>query len=263
VTVIQLTGDEHLNDDERWVRHRLEGVVGPTRVTDLKGGPPGQHDLEADLPDGRIAAIEITSEADQARLSAAAAARRHLATVTVPGSQFAWLVEVTPQVDARALRKSAGLVGLIEDVERQGQSSLTTLSGYRNPLRPRLETLGIQSVHRFAVSSSPRGAVYVVSAAVAGWGWVTATADNWIIGFLATPLGQSKLAKLARANASERHLAVLIHPDTDAGLGIAVSDELPSVVPPSPLTHLWLIAPTEPPRAVRWTDSSEWAVVDM
>ncbi len=263
MTLVRLAGDEHLNDDERWVRRHLESVLGPTRVADWKGAPPGQHDLEADLPDGGIAAIEITSEADRARLSAAAAARRHLSAVTIRGSQFAWLVEVTPEVDARALRKSADLVTLIVDMERQGQSSLTTMSDYRNPWRARLEALGIQSVHGFAVSSSPRGAVYVVSASFAAWGWVTATADRWITGFLATDLGKSKLAKLGRANAAERHLAILIHPDTDAGLGIAVADELPSVVPPSPLTHLWLMAPTEPPRAFRWTDSSGWSLVGL
>lgn len=181
----------------------------------------------------------------------------------VPGSRFAWLVEVTPQVDARALRKSAALAALIEDMDRKGQTSLTTLSDYRNPLRARLETLGIQSVQGFTVSSAIQGNVYVVSAAVAGWGWVTATADKWITDFLATDLGKSKLAKLARANAAERHLAVLIHPDTDAGLGIAVTDELPSVMPPSPLTHLWLIAPTERPKAFRWTQGSGWAVVGL
>jgi hypothetical protein len=66
------------------------------RVTDRHGGPEDRHDLEAVLPDGRIAAIEITSEADQARLSVAAAARRHLSTLTVPGLQFAWLVNMGP-----------------------------------------------------------------------------------------------------------------------------------------------------------------------
>src|SRR5262245_52443937 len=102
--MVDLPGDEHLKEDERWARRLLEGTVGQTRVTDRKGGPEGHHDLEAILPDSRIAAIEITSEADQARLSVAAAARRHLSTVTVPGSQFAWLVTVTPQALGRAGR---------------------------------------------------------------------------------------------------------------------------------------------------------------
>jgi len=268
--MVDLTGDEHLKDDERWARRLLERTVGQTRVTDRKGGPEGRHDLEAVLPDGRIAAIEITSEADQARLSVAAAARRHLSTVTVPGSQFAWLVNVTPQANVRTLRKSAGLVALLTDMEQQGQSSASALSDYRDPWRDRLEAFGIQSVHGLEGSARP-GAVYVVPDIVASYGWVRPTADKWITDFLASELGKNKLNKLGKADAPERHLVVLIHPDTDAGLGIAgsladlrdgaVGDALPSVVPPSPLTHLWLMAPTDPPRAFRWTDISGWAVV--
>ena len=108
---------------------------------------------------------------------------------------------------------------------------------------------------------------------VTGWGWVRATADQWITDFLATELGKNKLDKLAKADADERHLAVLIHPDTDAGLGIAAASadlldgsgggDLPSVVPPSPLTHLWLIAPTVPTRAFRWARISGWAAVRL
>jgi hypothetical protein len=89
------------------------------------------------------------------------------------------------------------------------------------------------------------------------------TANQWITDFLATELAKNKLHKLAKADTAERHLAVLIYPDTEAGSGIAVTDELPSVVPSAPLTHLWLIAPTDPPRALRWTHITGWAVVHL
>jgi hypothetical protein len=267
-----LDGDEHLKPDERWVRHLLEGTAGQTRVTDLKGGPEGRHDLEAELMDGRIAAIEITSEADEARLRAAARAKRHLSEVTVPHSQLWWLVQLTPQADARALNRSASLVALLTAMEQQGQSTASALSDYRDPWRDQLQALGIQSVHGIEDSDHP-GAVSVMPDSVASYGWVRSTADNWITEFLASELGQSKLDKLAKADADERHLAVLIHPDTDAGLGIAGAladlpdgsggDDLPSVDPPSPLTHLWLIAPTVPTRAFRWTRTSGWAVVRL
>ena len=269
--MVGLIGDELLKEDERWVRHRLvERATGPSRVTDWKGGPEGRHDLEAVLPDGRIAAIEITSEADRARLRAAARAKRYLSKVTVPGSQFWWLIQLTPQADARALRKAA-LVDLLTDMEQQGQPSVTTLSDYRNPMRCRLKELGIQGVHGFAGSSDRRGAVSVMPDFVGGWGWGRLTANKWITDFLATKLGKDHLDKLEKADASERHLVVLLYPDTGAGLGIAaadlregaVSDDLPSVVPAPPLTHLWLIAPTVPAKAFRWAHSSGWAVVEF
>lgn len=95
--MVNLIGDEHLRDDERWLRHCLEGIVGHTRVIDQRGGrQQGKHDLEADLLDRGIAAIEITSEADAARLSVIAAAQRHLSKLEAAGSRFAWLVNITP-----------------------------------------------------------------------------------------------------------------------------------------------------------------------
>ena len=99
---ITLPDDEHLKDDERWVRHLLEGAVGQTRVIDRRGGgEQGKHDLEVDLPDGGgIAAVEITSAADSARLRASARAGRYLSGLTVPSSQIWWLVQYTPQADA-------------------------------------------------------------------------------------------------------------------------------------------------------------------
>ena len=101
--------------------------------------------------------------------------------------------------------------------------------------------------------------------------WAGSRADDWVNKFLASDLGKSKLAKLARAMADERHLVVLMYPDTDSGLGIAgaLADLLDgeggggllSTEPPMPLTHLWLIAPTVPTRAFRWARSSGWSVI--
>jgi hypothetical protein len=48
--------DEDLDPYALWARHRLEPLPGRLRVIDRKGGPPGLHDLEADLPDGLAAA---------------------------------------------------------------------------------------------------------------------------------------------------------------------------------------------------------------
>lgn len=152
---------------------------------------------------------------------------------------------------------------------------MTTLCDYRNPWREQLEVLGIESVHGFAGSSDRLGAVIVAPGMVFAWGWVRVNADKWITGFLASELGKrklAKLAKLARADASERHLVVVLDPDTDAGIGIAAAladmheatagDDLPSVVPPLPLTHMWLMPPMFTTRAFRWARGSGWAVVD-
>lgn len=104
-------------------------------------------------------------------------------------------------------------------MEQQGYLSASALSDYSDPWRERLKAHGIQFVHGFR-DTGHSGAVYVVNDVVGGWGWVRVTADQWISGFLESELGLKKLDKLARAVADERHLAILIHPDTDAGHGI-------------------------------------------
>jgi hypothetical protein len=273
--MLKLIDDEYLDDIERWARHNVvEKAIGRSRVTDLsrRGGPGGKHDLEADLPGRKIAAIEITSEADGARRSLRDALKRHLSAATVPGSQLAWLVNLTPQANAKALSKSAGVIALITDMEQQGELSLTTLSDYRHPLRCRLKDLGVQSVYGFACSVERRGDVYVVEDIVGGWGWVRATADKWISDFFASELGRNHLAKLERAQVDERHLIVVIDSDTDAGLGIGValtdmpegafSDDLPTAEPPAPLTRLWLMPAAFTTKGFCWTNGSGWAVVD-
>ena len=219
---ITLSDDEHLKDDERWVRHLLEGTVGQTRVIDRRGGSEqGKHDLEVDLLDGSgIAAVEITSAADSARLRASARADRYLSGLTVPGSQIWWLVQYTPQADARELSRPASLVALLTAMEGQGVLSASSLSDYRDPWRDQLKARGIQSVHGIEGSSHP-GAVSAMPDFVASYAWAGSRADDWVNKFLASDLGKSKVAKLARAMADERHLVVLMYPDTDSGLGIA------------------------------------------
>ena len=69
--------------------------------------------FEVDLLDGSgIAAVEITSAADSARLRASARADRYLSGLTVPGSQIRWLVQYTPQADARELSRSSIVNGV-------------------------------------------------------------------------------------------------------------------------------------------------------
>jgi hypothetical protein len=51
---------------------------------------------------------------------------------------------------------------------------------------------------------------------VASYGWAGSRADDWVNEFLASNLGKSNLAKLARAAADERHLVILMYPDRTA-----------------------------------------------
>jgi hypothetical protein len=98
--------------------------------------------------------------------------------------------------------------------------------------------------------------------------------DTWLDNFLTSSTGQNKLAKLARAaHATERHLVIVAEPFSAVGMGIslglsdteeerAVDDAIPSLVPPEPLTHLWLMPLIGTGKALRWTRHSGWDVTN-
>jgi hypothetical protein len=74
------------------------GTVGETRVIDRRAAVRRESmTLRQIYTDGSIAAIEITSEANAARLSLIAAGAASPVEAHVRGSQFAWLVNVTPK----------------------------------------------------------------------------------------------------------------------------------------------------------------------
>jgi hypothetical protein len=150
VGVATRPGDEYLNWTERWARGRLEPVVGPLRVIDVnrKGGPPGLHDFEADLPGGAIAAIEITSEVEKARLSLMASADRHLKKLRLPGSDYVWQVGLTADAKVNAIGPTT-LLELLSDMEQQGRTRALNIGDYRDPFVARLGALGIESVYGF------------------------------------------------------------------------------------------------------------------
>ena len=50
-----------VNDSEWYAKARLEPIVAPWCI-DCAGGTRGLHDFEADLPNGTVAAVEVTGD---------------------------------------------------------------------------------------------------------------------------------------------------------------------------------------------------------
>jgi hypothetical protein len=102
--------DEDLDPYKVWAQDRLTPLLGPLRRIDRRGGPPGLHDFEADLPGGSVAALEATVEVDDQRLDLAASAERRLSSITLPNSESLWLVGLaaTARVNAINPRTFAG-----------------------------------------------------------------------------------------------------------------------------------------------------------
>jgi hypothetical protein len=259
------------NPYEEQARDYLTPLLGPLRVIDRPGGPPGLHDFEADIAGGLIAAIEVTGEVDAQRLSQASAAERRFSSLTLPRSSLLWLVGLT--ADARVNEISAGkLCRLLSDLESQGLRNAQDIGDYRDPFVARLVALRIESVHGVNAKVGHEGTVIVRPGTYGGWGWDGPTIDAWLDELLASDQGVNKLSKLGRAVAAERHLVIVLDSFSPAGVGIplgltarhergAADYATPSLVPPEPLTHLWIIPPMETWDGLRWTRGSVWTAL--
>jgi hypothetical protein len=259
---------------EEWARERLERLLGPLRLTDYRGGPPGRHDFEADLSDGSIAAVEVTAEVDRQRLTLASAADRHLASLTLDGSSSLWLVGLAANARVNAIRSEA-ILQLLADLEADGRRNATDLgNAYQDPFIGRLSALGIESIYAVKAKAGHEGEVMVRPGAYGGWGWNGPTIDTWLEEILRSDRGDNKLNKLRRANARERHLVIVLDSFSQAGVGIrlglharrgrgAADYALPSVIPPVPLTQLWLLpSPGTSWDGLCWEAASGWAVLE-
>jgi hypothetical protein len=172
-----------------------------------------------------------------------------------------------------SLLNREALSSVFEQMDASGLSFASDRENdHVNPLVARLEALGIQHVRRAEHPTQVQAMVYVWCAGGAGWGWDGQGVDDWLAGFLDGSVGSSKVAKLSRAGTNERHLAIVLDGSTEAGIGIPLGllarDELdqayafPSLVPPEPLTHLWLIPESTTGEGLTWSRTAGWTVLD-
>ena len=263
--------DEHLDPYELWARERLEPVLGSLRVIDRKGVPSGVHDFEADLPNGTVAAIEVTSQVESQRLSLAIAAERRFDSLRLPDSSSLWVVSLTAGARVKNISHEQ-LRRLLSDLEAQGRKSALNFGDYRDRFVERLRELGIESVYRLEAKAGYEGTVLVQPGVYGVWGWDGSAIDAWLANFLASDQGINKLEKLERAIAVERHLVIVLDAFSQAGMGISVGLTAqyergpaeyarPSLVPPKPLTHLWLLVALRNWGGLRWAHDSGWGVL--
>jgi hypothetical protein len=267
--------DEHLDEYELWARDHLEPLLGSLRVIDTKGGPPGLHDFEADLPSALVAALEITSEVESDRLSVASEIRRRgLARYPLPGLNFLWSVHLADNARVGPLiRRHDELRQLLCDLEARGERRAHSMGDYRSEAVQLLRALGIGSVYR--LSTQRGGGVVMGNDAYGGFGWDGSAIDAWLDGLLTSRQGINKRDKLGRAkHAVERHLVVVLDSFSKAGMGIPLGladlDEpeaapyvMPSLVPTEPLTDIWLLPMMATSKGLRWRRGSGWVVIDI
>jgi hypothetical protein len=270
--VVTAAGNQ-LKPAERFARDRLEPLLGSMRPIDVPGAQPGLHDFETGPPGTPVAAIEVTSEVDGQRNMLAREAERHLSALRLPGSPSVWYVWLGDDARIAAIEHEI-LLTLLRDVERAGRGHVTNLGDYRDPFVLRARDLGIQRIHALTPATGHAGSVYVTAGSYWGFGWDGPATDSWLRALLASPTGVNKLDKLARATtAAERHLVIVPDLMSKPGIGVSLAlrarDDrdapdygIPSVVPPDPLTHLWLLPTMQDWQGFLWTQHRGWEVVD-
>ena len=100
------------------------------------------------MPGGLVAAIEVTSTAEQARRRVEAQVRRSgQSSFALPGLTWRWLVRVADDADVRKLSRRCRdeLRQLLSDLEAQGARSAHDRGDYRNPVVQQLRDLKIAS----------------------------------------------------------------------------------------------------------------------
>jgi hypothetical protein len=203
---MQPIGDAYLDEYEHWARSRLTPLLGRLRVVDRPGGEERLHDFEADLPDGSLAALEVTSEVDGTRRAQASEVeRRGLASFTMPGAKLLWLVGLAAGAQVRTISRDK-LGELLGGLEAAGRLNASDLDDYRDPVVQRLRVPGTESVYGLKANAGHEGTVMVRPGTYSGFGWTGPRIDRWLDDLFASPRGANKLGKLSRARAVQRHL---------------------------------------------------------
>jgi hypothetical protein len=211
---------------------------------------------------------------DDQRLDLGASAERRLSSITLPNSASRWLVGLAATARVNAITPG-DLRRLLGEMEASGRRSAHNIGDYQDPFVARLRALGIESVYAVNTGAGSEGMVTVRAGSYGGLGWDGAAIDRWLADLLDSGQGKNKLSKLGRAQAAERHLVIVVDPFSPAGMGIPLGltarhergpadYAIPSLKPPRPLTHLWLLPAFMVMReALRWSRDGGWAVLDV
>ncbi|WP_156757007.1 hypothetical protein [Actinokineospora pegani] len=223
-------------------------------------GRQGAVDALLHYPDGRVAALEISSlgPADEARIMNVL--DRHGYKRSVPGLSGSWITQVPRDFHPGNLR-------LLDEVLRHCENlGLTNLRQAENtsPAAEELLDLGVRATTTTSKPATGDATVWVVTAPVGGFvdtGGLelprqvdTALLDEKM---------QGKIDKLAASGCEERHLFLSVRPQAltfaaydNLSFGGKLSSEPPQL--PSGLSQLWLASGWQQGGVVRAIAGRQW-----
>jgi hypothetical protein len=191
--------------------------------------------------------------------------------LNLPLTAWWWTVYLSSAARVRDLAEEV-LAAVLRDLESAGRRYVSGMGDYWDPAVRRLRDLGIESVH--GLDPGPEraaGAVKVMAGVYGQWEWPGSKVDTRLTDVFASQQGANKVLKLARADAAQRHLVVVLDSPSAPGLGIPLGltsrhelgaeYEMPSVEPPAPVTHVWLIPTPSNSEGLMWVQQTGWGVI--
>lgn len=246
------------HQDEALARLVLSRVLD-TRVECVDKGPvQGHHDLEIYYPNERLGAGEVVSTRDPKwRKLLDAIFRRGYTECSDLGRL--WLVTV--RKTTRLNRMQAQVPSLLRQLEGRGIAKISR--GSHGDMQVKLKEMGIASCFSSPPTAKHPPGFYLLTDGLGGWVGDGESVRRFCEDFLAGP-GKSKVEKLRRAIADERHAVIILTMD-EVGPHTAVdTGELPTNPPnlPSGVDWLWVIASdTMPIRTIYSNPSGQWSDV--
>jgi len=254
-----------LRSEERFAFAVAGEVLGATVEPHDIGGRQRAVDAIAHYPDGRAAALEVSSVGpeDEAPILQYLAARGHCKTIA--GLRRRWLVEVPRNFHPADIRKIETALRWCEDSDLGHLREL-----YGSVREAEADALLAQGV-RADVIAGPGGGtdrvdsrVYFVLAPFGGFcGLGMVSLADELAEVLRTPKMRLKLDKLAATGLPERHLVLVIRPSAFSFPvydGLSFGGPLPGEAPclPDGLSQVWLITAIRAGGVVRGISGNRW-----
>jgi hypothetical protein len=257
-----------LRDEERWAQvcilHTLpDCVVEPHD----DGSRPSMYDLKIVYSDSSIGAVEVTMAADGERIGLWREVRKRALIRQEPDLIGGWLVRLLPSARARELDRQ--LTTLLRELERHGRTAICGLKGSADQLEALAASLGV--IEAFQSPTDRKGSIYVMppeGTLEQMGGCAPLTGDPlavWLGDWTNEPSRSDNVRKLRSADATERHLFILVRGFTAAPF--AVNDLLISPhapIPTSPpvlpagVTDVWVMSNWDSGDGFRWSPGMGW-----
>ena len=246
--------------EERFAFAVVARVLGATVEPNDIGGRQGAVNAILHYPDGRTAALEVSSigPESEAGIINYLGARGHFKSIA--GVTRRWLIQVPRDFHPADMRKVDKVLPRCEASEAENLSELAGEGGDIDDLLSQ----GVRATTSATGAADTAGSrVYFATTMGGSPGSGMASLPDELAEALRTPKMQSKIGKLAVAGLKERHLFLVVRPSAFGWPvydGLAFGGPLPTGTPrlPDDLSQVWLVSGIQAGGIVRGISGRGW-----